>query len=202
MKTKPILALALGTMLLTALPGSVQAIPTSIAGVISFSGSASTDNSNLSTATKFLTFGTVTVGQAAGLSGDYAGTAGAAVTFTPFTFDPVGASLPVAPLWTFMSGGNTYSFTLESLSVDFVSPRFLNLSGFGTASITGPGVEKLDTAGLWSLSGQTFGEASFTFSSSTEVPPPGTNVPDGGTTAMLLGFSVLGFGFLRRKVAA
>jgi hypothetical protein len=180
----------------------VQAVPTSIAGVISFSGSASTDNSNLSVATKFLTFGTVTVGEAAGLSGDYAGTAGAVVTFTPFTFDPVGASLPVAPLWTFMSGGNTYSFTLESLNVDFVSPRFLNLSGLGTASITGPGVEKLDTAGLWSLSGQTFGEASFTFSSSTEVPPPATNVPDGGTTAMLLGFSVLGFGILRRKVAA
>jgi hypothetical protein len=197
MKTKPILALAVGTVLITALTGSVQAVP--IAGVISFSGSASTDNSNLATATKFLTFGTVTVGQEAGLSGDYAGTAGEAVTFTPFTFDPVGASLPVAPLWTFMSGGNTYSFTLESLNVDFVSPDFLSLSGFGTASITG----KDDTVGLFLLSGQTFsGEANFTFSASAEVPAPGTNVPDGGTTALLLGFSVLGFGFLRRKVAA
>lgn len=197
MKTKPILALAVGTVLITALTGSVQAVP--IAGLISFSGSASTDDSNLETATEFLTFGTVTVGQEAGLTGDYAGTAGETVTFTPFTFDPVGAILPVAPLWTFTVDGITYSFTLESLNVDFVSPDFLNLSGIGTASITG----KEDTVGLFLLSGQTFsGEANFTFSASAEVPAPRTNVPDGGATALLLGFSALGFGLLKRKVAA
>lgn len=197
MKTKSTLALAVGAVLITALTGSVQAVP--IAGVISFSGSASADNSNLETATEFLTFGTVTVGQEAGLSGDYAGTAEENVTFTPFTFDPVGASLPIAPLWTYTVDGITYSFTLESLNVDFVSPDFLNLSGIGTASITG----KEDTVGLFLLSGQTFsGEANFTFSASAEVPAPRTNVPDGGATALLLGFSVLGFGLLKRKSAA
>lgn len=202
MKTKSTLALAVGAVLLTALPGSVQAVPTSIDGTISFSGSSSTDNSNLEVATKFLTFGTVTVGAADTLSGDYAGTAGAAVTFAPFTWNPVGASVPINPLWTFESGGNTYAFNLNSLSVDFDSPTALVLSGFGTASITGPGVEKLETAGLWNLSGQTLGRKSFTFSASTEITPPTRNVPDGGATVLLLGFSVLGFGILKRKSAA
>lgn len=203
MKTKSTLALAVGTVLLTALTGTVQAVPTSINGTISFSGSSSADDSNLADAVKFLTFGTVTVGQEDTLSGDYAGTAGAAVVFTLFTWDPVGASIPINPLWTFASGGNTYAFLLNSLSVDFVSSTALVLSGFGTASITGPGVEKLETTGLWNLSGQTLGATSFTFSSSTEVPPPGSNnVPDGGTTVLLLGFSVLGFRFLKHKSAA
>lgn len=88
------------------------------------------------------------------------------------------------------------------MSLDYVSPTALVLSGFGTASITGQGMEKLDTYGLWNFSGQTLDKSSFTFSSSTVVPPPGANVPDGGATATLFGCSMLGFALLKRKPAA
>lgn len=201
MKIKPIQAFAAGAVLFAVLAGSVQAVPTSIEGTVSFSGSATTDDANLANATKFTDFGTVTVGQESGLSGDYAGTAGAPVDFTPFTWDPVTASVPLNPLWTFDNGGNTYSFDLTSLSVDFVSSTALVLSGLGTAMITGPGMDKLPTSGLWNLSGQTQGgAASFTFSSSSTVPTPA--VPDGGATALLFGLSMLGFGLLKSRITA
>jgi len=202
MKYKTTSTLIAAAALLTGLTGSVLAIPSSIEGTVSFSGSATTDTGNLSTATKFTAFQDVTVGSPATNTGDYNGTSGAVVTMTPFTWSPVGASVPISPLWTFVYGTKTYSFDLGSMSVDFVSPTALVLSGFGTASITGPGVEKLNTSGLWNFSGQTLGETSFTFSSSNEIPPPRTNVPDGGATATLLGLSMLGFGLLKRKGAA
>jgi len=205
MKTKPKLApLMVGAIVLTAFTGSGNSVPTSINGIISFSGSATVNGTNLEDATSFLSFGPVTVGSSATVTGDYTGTAAASANFTPFTWDPVGASLPVQPLWSFASEGNTYAFNLGSLKVDYVSPTALVLSGFGTASVTGPGLEKTDTAGLWILSGQTLGSSSFTFSATTMVPPPttgGQSVPDGGTTALLLGLGVCGVGWLRRKTA-
>jgi hypothetical protein len=120
---------------------------------------------------------------------------------TPFSWNPTNASIPINPLWTFVSGGNTYSFNLNTMNVDYVSPTALFLSGFGTASISGPGLEKLDTPGLWNFSGQTLGDNSFTFSSSNLVPTPPSRVPDNGMTVTMLGLSLLGFGFLKRKIA-
>jgi len=121
---------------------------------------------------------------------------------TPFTWNPAGASTPINPLWSFISSGITYSFNLSSLHMDFVSPTALVLSGLGTAFITGPGTDKLATTGLWNFTGQTLGVSSFTFSSSADVTPPVNRVPDGGTTALLLGCGVLGLGLLKRKVSA
>jgi hypothetical protein len=88
------------------------------------------------------------------------------------------------------------------MNVDFVSPTAMFPSGFGTASITGPGVEKLNTPGLWDFSGQTLGDNSFTFSSSNLVPTPPSRVPENGMTVTMLGLSLLGFGLLKRKLTA
>jgi hypothetical protein len=201
MKSKTNTTLTAASLLLVGLTSSLLAIPSSIEGNISFSGSATTDTTSLSTSTRFLSFREVTVGTPATTSGDYLGTNGSEVTMTPFSWNPTNASIPINPLWTFVSGGNTYSFNLNTMNVDYVSPTALFLSGFGTASISGPGLEKLDTPGLWNFSGQTLGDNSFTFSSSNLVPTPPSRVPDNGMTVTMLGLSLLGFGFLKRKIA-
>jgi hypothetical protein len=154
------------------------------------------DGTSFLTATKFISFQDVDVGAASALSGSYAGTSGAAVTMTPFTWNPPTASTPINPLWTFVSGGDTYSFDLSALHLDFASPTGLFLSGLGTAHITGPGLTYQDTSGHWDFSSQTLGLATFTFSSTTTVP----NVPDGGSTALLLGGSLLGLCAVGRKL--
>ena len=155
------------------------------------------DTTSFVTATRFTLFQDVSVGAPSALSGDYVGTSGATVTLVPFIWDPPTASTPLNPLWSFVSGGNTYSFDLSVLHEDFASPTGLLLSGLGTAHITGPGVEKLDTSGHWNFSAQTLGLATFTFSSTTTVPPPA--VPDGGASVVLLGGSLLGLGLMGRK---
>lgn len=177
---------------------SAPAIPTSISGDISMSGTVTIDGTGFNTATKFTAFQNVFVGGPAALSGDYAGTSGAAVTMTPYTWSPPTASTPISPLWSFTSAGKTYSFDLSVLHMDFSSPTGLLLSGLGTAHITGSGVEKLDTTGRWNLSAQTLGTATFTYSSSTSVS---AGVPDGGSTVAMMGAALLGLGLLRRYLA-
>jgi len=175
---------------------SVQAIPTSISGSISFSGTTSIDGTSFVTATKFTSFQNAFVGAPSALSGDYVGTSGAAVTMTPFTWSPPTASTPIHPLWTFVSGGNTYSFDLSVLHEDTATPTGLLLSGQGTAHITGPGLTKLDTTGFWDFSAQTLGLSTFTFSSTTTAA---RQVPDGGTTVAMLGAALFGLGLIGRR---
>ena len=175
----------------------LQAVPSPISGDISFSGTATIDSTSFVTATRFTAFQDIFVGAPSALSGDYTGTSGAAVTVTPFIWAPSTASTPINPLWTFVSGGNTYSFDLSVLHVDYASPTGLLLSGLGTAHITGPGVDALDTTGSWNFSAQTLGTASFTFSSSTTAAAQA--VPDGGSSVAMLGGAFLGLGWLKRK---
>ena len=175
---------------------SLQAIPIPITGSISFSGTSTINGTSFVTATAFTTFQSVFVGAPTALSGNYVGTSGAAVTMTPFIWSPPTASTPVNPLWTFVSGGDTYSFNLGVLHADYASPTGLLLSGIGTAIITGPGLDFLATTGTWNLSAQTLNLATFTFSSTTSIP---FSVPDGGTTATLLGGSLFGLALIGRK---
>lgn len=181
----------------TGLALSLQAVPTPISGNLSMSGTVTMDGTSFVTATRFTAFQDIFVGGSSALSGDYIGTSGAAVTVTPYTWSPTTASTPINPLWTFVSGGNTYSFDLSVLHRDFASPTGLLLSGIGTAHITGPGVEKLATTGYWDFSAQTLGLSTFTYSSTTRVPIPA--VPDGGSSVAMLGAAFLGLGFLKRK---
>jgi hypothetical protein len=175
---------------------SLQAVPIPITGSISFAGTTTINGTSFVSATAFTSFQDITVGAPSALSGSYVGTSGAAVTMTPFIWSPPTASTPVNPLWTFVSGGDTYSFNLSVLHLDYASPTGLLLSGSGTAFITGPGVDYLATTGTWNLSSQTLGQSSFTFSSSTTTP---LSVPDGGKTVTMLGGSLLGPAFIGRK---
>ncbi len=196
---KPTLISLNTTGLILAITGfslSVQAIPTPISGSISISGTSTIDGTSFVAATRFTAFENVFVGAPSALSGDYVGTSGAAVTVTPFIWSPPTASTPIVPLWTFVSGGNTYSFDLSVLHADYASPTGLLLSGLGTAYITGPGLDKLDTTGHWDFSAQTLGLSTFTYSSTTTVP---VGVPEGGTTVAMLGGAFLGLGLMGRK---
>jgi hypothetical protein len=166
-------------------------------GAISFSGTSTINGTSFVTATEFTSFENVVVGAPSALSGAYTGTSGAAVTMSPFIWAPPTASTPVSPLWTFVSGGDTYSFDLGVLHEDYASPTGLLLSGLGTAHITGPGGLLETATGNWDFSAQTLGLATFTFSSTTSIPTQ--SVPDGGTTVVLLGASLLGLGLVGRK---
>lgn len=62
---------------------------------------------------------------------------GTSVTFTPYVFNPAAVS---ANLWTFASGGDTYSFEITSETSYFQNSNFLNLSGDGTVIVRIGGV--------------------------------------------------------------
>ncbi len=72
------------------------------------------------------------------------------------------------------------------------------LSGIGIAHITGPGIERLATAGKWNFSAQKQGLSTFTFSSSTTVTAPPVGVPGGGSTAAMLGAVLIGLTMITR----
>lgn len=175
-----------------------QAEAANISGSIDMSGTAILDNSLLGSATKVTSVSGASVGGIP--TGSFTGTAGDAVTWNGFGWNP--STTPVTPLWTFTDAGtgSTYSFTLNSVSVDSQDNKFLNLLGSGTLSITGGTAAADDTTGSWSFTisnptGGAHANFAFTFANSQ------TAVPDGGATAMLLGAGFLGLAGLRRKLS-
>ena len=157
-----------------------------IVGEISFSGSYTVDNSDLTLATKFLSFSNVTV--SAMPTGDYLGLDGVAVTHAAFTFDPfpVGGAVP---LWTIPSAPGT-SFDLLALSVEFESSSIILIKGTGIAHKAG----RDNTPGDWILSANTLGT---TFSFSSTNASDQTAVPEPGTA--LFGLALLGVTAIRRR---
>ena len=171
---------------------AITASAVGITGEISLDGSYTVNvaNFNAGFATKFTSFSGVAVSAAP--TGAYAGTAGSAVTHSGFKFDPfVG---PIIPLWTFTSGGLTYSFDLVSMGIDFRNKKSIVMSGSGLAHITGFD----DTVGNWLLSANTAG-TTFSFSSTNASEEA---VPEAGATLPLLGLAVMGLGLFRKKFAA
>ena len=147
---------------------------TPISGDINFDGVAKTNTSNLATATSFTSISGVTVVPVE--DGNYTGTSGQTVTFTPFSFSAAG----VTPLWSFTVGSTHYWFDATSITIDTQVKNFLNVGGFGMAYETG-----FDpTPGTWSIT-DTGGKATVTFGSAATVP-------DGGATALLVGLGLAG----------
>jgi hypothetical protein len=161
-----------------------------ITGSLTFGGGSSV-NGPLNTATAFTEiFGPSGPGSDpvvnAGAIGSYAGVpAGTVVEFAEFAFGA--ASVP--SLWSFAIGPTTYSFDASSVVVNFQTPSFLNISGAGTAYITG----YEPTPGTWSVTATPAGPV-FTFGSAAIIPEP---------SAMALFASLGAFAwFARRRMAA
>jgi hypothetical protein len=174
------------------LAATARAIPT-ITGGVSLSGGYILDTGNLATAHGFTSFSSVVV--AAAPTGSYVGTAGDAVTMKPFTFDPI--TVPVVDLWKFTGPSSVvYSFELDSMSVDFRNSSSLLLSGSGILNIVGPTAltSYAPTTGTWTFTANSLG-GTFSFSSSNGA----AGVPDGGTTALLLGAGLTGLALISRR---
>jgi hypothetical protein len=189
---------AVATLLVLGLTSAATALPI-IQGTIDFTLGNVTLNGNTSggagSATAITSFGgTTVVNPSVAPTGAYAGTEWTPVTFlaSGFQFAPALNPNPVVDLWTFDFNSKTYSFALTSVSHNF-SLGALNLAGMGVLSITG----YEDTLGTWSFSTTGSGPTTFGFVAGNVA------VPDGSTTAALLGFALVGLSLAaRRRVSA
>jgi hypothetical protein len=185
-----------------AFSANVQAIP-SITGSINFeNGTATLNATDPSAATAILSFGgTTIVNPALGVAptGSYLGLGSTAVTggeigtgVGGFTFSPSLSPTPINPLWSFVVGGITYDFILQTVTSSIGAGDTLDLGGTGLLQITG----FQDTQGTWSFSTAGSGPTTFGFTAGNAA------VPDGGTTVLLLGAALSGLGLLRKKLTA
>ena len=118
---------------------------------------------------------------------------GAAGTMADFSFAGTGgAGFPVAPILTFELFPQL-TFQLQSVMVTLQSSSQLALIGTGMF-VNVAGFE--NTPGTFNFTGQG-GAGSFTFSATQTAVP---TVPDGGSTAALLGSVLFAVGVLRRKI--
>ena len=194
MKNKWLVAGAIATFV--AFSATVQAIP--ITGSINFQGGTATLNGPVTSATAITAFGGApTVNNNLGVqpTGSFAGTGNTAVTFlaTGFQFSPSLIPNPVA-LWSFVFGGNTYSFSLTSVISSVGVGPTLNLAGSGILSISGGTYQS--TPGTWTFSTTGTGPATYGFVAGN------TAIPDGGMTVVLLGVALSGMCLFRKKMMA
>src|SRR5665213_1242645 len=179
-----------GVIIAMAVTATVQAVP--ITGNITMSGTETMNGTSVNTSTTVTGWGSVVTGAAA--SGSFSGILpGTSVTMgSPWVFIP---STLTPALWSV--GGFTFDLGSDIIVTDTLG--FLSILGIGTISSTNPSLDT--TAFSWRFDSQdpSSGGAnpSFTFSGAT-----GSTVPDGGTTAMLLGIALSGVALLKKKLMA
>jgi hypothetical protein len=174
--------------------GVAQAIP--ISGDITFAGGVTLNTSSAANATEVFAFtGNNGTGSPYVVSADgsFSGLAGDSATFAGDWLFNSGA---VAKLWSV--GGFTFDLTSSHIAFQGGSPAGVVVDGIG--AIIGP--SGFDPEAMtWSFSISDPGAGTpeglvFSFQSADG------SVPDGGTTAMLLGLGVLGLGMLKKQIFA
>ena len=176
------------------LAGIAQAVP--ISGNITFAGGVTLDTSSAGTATEVLSWtgpGGTGLPVVISADGSFSGVAGGTqATFAaPWHFN----SGAVAGLWSV--GGFTFNLTSSHIVFQGGNPDGVVVDGIG--AVTGPA--GLDAEAMtWSFS-TSDPSAAGVFSFQVADGATGS-VPDGGTTAMLLGLGVLGLGLLKKQLLA
>lgn len=209
MKRKWLISAALAAAV-CGLGGVAQAVP--ISGNITFAGGAVLDTSSAATATEVTSWtGPGGAGDPLVISADgsFSGVApGTEATFSSPWFFNSGA---VSSLWSV--GG--FTFDLTSSHIVYQATTVEGGVPIGAAVVEGIGAVmgngESPEAMTWSFSINDPGAASdkgllFSFQVAdgtvgSVTPPPG-EVPDGGTTAMMLGLSVLGLGLVKKQLLA
>jgi hypothetical protein len=156
-----------------------------INGAITFSGGATLDADDVGDATGVTGWVNAVVESR---SGDFA------------SYTLVGDSVSLVSPWSFNSGAIAAFWTVGGFTFDLTSSSVI-FQGANAVVVEGTGILKgngfQDTNGSWSFSTQDpDANGVFSFSAS------GASVPDGGTTAALLGAALVGLSLLARRRAA
>ena len=180
--------------ILTLMAVGVSALFTSVyADTIAFQGSAAASGNSSTSSPTTVSFSNpwTVVAESGAL---FAGTVGSSATMNSYTFSGDGslATCTNCPLvqWSFSSGGNSYSFTLNSLTNAATRPGSIAASGLGILTINGT-----NYSATWAMNG-TGSNFKYKISFITNT------VPDGGSAVALLGIGVAAIEGLRRKIGA
>ena len=180
--------------------GIAQAVP--ISGNITFAGGVELNTSSAGTATEVLAFtgpggsGSPTVISSDGSFSSIA--PGSTATFASDWFFNSGA---VSSLWSV--GGFTFDLTSSHIVFQGGSPAIVGVDGIGAIMGNGESPEAM----TWSFSTSdpgaagTGGKLIFSFEVADGTTGAAT-VPDGGTTAMLLGLGILALGLVKKQIIA
>ncbi len=160
------------------------AVADPISGAITFAGGVTLDTASAGTATKVTAWANPTVQSVAG----------------DFSVLAVGTPVTFSAPWSFNSGALNNLWSVGGFSFDLVSSSVV-FQGFGAVVVSGtgwfngPGLTS--ALGDWSFTSQDpAAKGVFSFSASQQVP-------EGGTTVLMLGVSLVALSFAarRRKVA-
>ena len=188
------ITIAVVTAAIGGFAGIAQAVP--ITGDVTFAGGVTLNTSSAGTASEVLNFtGAGGTGSPTVISADGSFSGIAAGTQASFASDWFFNSGSVANLWSV--GGFTFDLTSSHIVFQGGSPAGVLVDGIGAVSGNGLSPEAITWS--FSVSDPPAGTASglvFSFQGAS-----GT-VPDGGTTAMLLGLGVLGLGMLKKHTFA
>ena len=171
---------------------AVSVRATAINGSIDFNGNFTQNGGSppdLTTATTLSVSGT-TVGAA---SGDLAGATLASFA-TPIGVNGNSPSLVGGNLWSVQVGSYFFWLVVNTEVQGTTTSTELDLAGTGTLKSNNPGFSS--TAGTWSIDFTDNNPSKFTWQSAS------ANIPDGGTTVLLLGVALSAMGLFRKKLMA
>ena len=158
-----------------------------ITGNIAFSGGAQTDSASANSSTMVAAWNAVKVTSDSGAFSTIA--IGSLVTMAaPWTFN----SGPLAAFWNV--GGFTFNLTSSAVSVNNLGYVGINIVG----TVSGNGYTPTAMSGSFTMQDPAGNPSTKEFSGSLSF----NSVPDGGTTALLLGSALSGLALIRRKLTA
>ena len=183
---KNILTIVAAVAVAVAFTSTVQAVPQPLTGNIGFAGSAVLNSSDVSTATKVVSWNSTVVNSESG----------------SFTSISLGSAVLLASPWSFNSGVlnnfwqvGGFTFDLSSSSIFSLAGGFMNVVIAGTVS--GNGYAATAFSGSFQVSNPSANGAT-TFTERLSF----NSVPDGGTTVLLLGAALSGLALVKRKLTA